>query len=135
MSLSKSNIKRDTTDKSKINKDSSIKHSRVVPDYDDDDLYGPNFIDHFSLREPSSTVKFRGARVHVYQTPSEQIILEDRPSSEGNNGDAESNDGYNNGKGRHEGRHDITVKVCRRSDFLTVLVSPGDSRCSLFGIT
>lgn len=78
---------------------------RSTADYDDDDLTGPNFVDHFSLRDPSSTVKFRGARVHIYEAANEQFILEDRRSSK----DGDDNDGVN--------RHTITVKRMQNVTF------------------
>jgi len=95
---------------------------RTTRDYDDDDLTGPNFIDHFSLREPSSTVKFRGARVHVYETLNEQILLEDRRSSRDKTlGDAAEEDDYDNGKGRQH-RHNVTVKRMPWGNFGVVVL-------------
>ena len=94
------------------------RHSRHTLDYEEDDFTGPNFLDHFSLREPSSTVKFRGARVHVYEASNEQILLEDRRSSRDvpwnyPNGEEEDDDDDDddddNGK-RKQHRHNITVK-------------------------
>lgn len=42
------------------------------------------FEDHFSLGNTlSSTVKFRGSKVHVYDTPNEQLLLEESPSDDG----------------------------------------------------
>lgn len=87
------------------------KCARSTLDYDDDDSTAPNFVDHFSLRQPSSTIKFRGARVHVYETSDEQILLEDRRSS----GDFFGDD-YDGDK-RHPRRHNITVKRVSLSNF------------------
>ena len=103
-------------------------HLRSTRDYDDDDRTGPKYADHFSLRQPSSTVKYRGARVHVYNTTSEQFLLEDRRSSvdvarskrnlfgDGNHDRAHDEDGDGDGDGGGTGvtwqqrRHTITVK-------------------------
>eukprot|EP00536_Pseudo-nitzschia_multiseries_P017966 jgi/Psemu1/328702/estExt_fgenesh1_pg.C_19900002 len=64
------------------NLESGTNETRNQRDYaQQDDFTGPSFVDHFSLREPSSTVRFRGTRVHVYNTPNEQILLEHRCSS------------------------------------------------------
>ena len=86
-------------------------NSRSTNDYDESDKTGPNFTDHFSLRHPSSTVQFRGARVHVYEAGNEQILLEDHRSSRdvGNDDD--------NGKSRRQHRHTITVKRMDWSGF------------------
>lgn len=85
--------------------------TRRTQDYEEDDFTGPNFIDHYSLRDPSSTVKFRGARVHVYNTFNEQILLEDRRSSKDrNNAGGDFDDDDDNGKNRRPNRHSITVK-------------------------
>mmetsp|Transcript_14453 Transcript_14453/g.40241 ORF Transcript_14453/g.40241 Transcript_14453/m.40241 type:complete len:977 (+) Transcript_14453:144-3074(+) len=83
--------------------------TRSLRDYDADDFTGPNFVDHFSLRDPSSTVKFRGTRVHVYNTTDEQYILEDRRSSRDTESADASGDFDDNGKNRQH-RHTITVK-------------------------
>jgi len=84
--------------------------------YDEDDLTGPHFVDHFSLRDPSSTVTFRGARIHVYETPHEQILLEDRRSSIHSKSKEGSNDDDDNGKSRQR-RHTITVKRMPHTSF------------------
>jgi len=83
-------------------------NTRSINDYDDDDKTGPNFVDHFSLRHPSSTVRFRGSRVHVYEMANEQILLEDRRSSKDYK--TVDDDDYNNGKSRRQHRHTVTVK-------------------------
>lgn len=83
-------------------------NSRSTADYNSDDKTGPNFVDHFSIRHPSSTVRFRGARVHVYEAGNEQILLEDRRSYRDDGGDGGDDD--NNGKSRRQHRHTITVK-------------------------
>lgn len=90
------------------------RNSRETKDYEEGDYAAPNFVDHFSLREPSSTVKFRGTRVHVYDTDTEQILLEDRRSSSDTSGDEEDD---NNGKDRPVKRHRITVKRMPLSSF------------------
>ena len=82
---------------------SSRFNRRSCTDFDDGDEYGPNFVDHFSLGEPSSTVKFRGNRVHVYDGFNEQFLLEDRKSP-------------------HSNRHDITVKRVEFQSFGLVLL-------------
>ena len=84
-------------------------NSRSTNDYDESDKTGPNFTDHFSLRHPSSTVRFRGARVHVYEAGNEQILLEDHRSSRDVHDD--------NGKSRRQHRHTITVKRMDWSGF------------------
>lgn len=85
------------------------KDKRSIVDYDDDDRTDPNFVDHFSLRHPSSTVRFRGSRVHVYETSTQQILLEDRLSS---NDCKSADDGYGNDKSRRQQhRHTVTVKL------------------------
>ena len=81
-------------------------NSRSTADYNSSDKTGPNFVDHFSLRHPSSTVRFRGARVHVYEAGNEQILLEDRRSYQ----DVGDDDDDDNGKSRRQHRHTITVK-------------------------
>ena len=88
------------------------RHNRCIKDYDDNDLTGPNFVDHFSLREPSSTVRFRGARVHVYETTDEQIVIEDRVSSRDEFfGDVDDDDDDEGESGRlRNRRHSLTVK-------------------------
>ena len=83
--------------------DSSRFNRRSCTDFDDGDEHGPNFVDHFSLGEPSSTVKFRGNRVHVYDGFNEQFLLEDRKSP-------------------HNDRHDITVKRVPFQSFGLVLL-------------
>merc|ERR1719157_271733 len=83
-------------------------NTRSIQDYSDSDKTGPNFVDHFSLRHPSSTVRFRGSRVHVYETANEQILLEDRRSSKDYK--ARDDDDYKNGKYRRQHRHTVTVK-------------------------
>lgn len=93
----------------KVSSASTPKNARATRDYDEGDLTGPNFIDHFSLREPSSTVKFRGSRVHVYETFNEQMLLEDRRSSRDTFGE-ENDDDDDNGKDRRQYRHNITAK-------------------------
>lgn len=94
--------------------DDGPRNARETRDYDEDDLTGPNFVDHFSLRYPSSTVKFRGARVHVYETAGEQMLLEDRRSSRDckDNYDADDDDD-DNGKSRHRRQHRHTISVKR----------------------
>ena len=57
-----------------------------------------NYVDHFSLRGPSSTIRFRGARVQVYDQSNDQFILEDRVSET-------------------DGNHTITVKRMRNGSF------------------
>jgi len=52
-----------------------------------------DYVDHFSLRGPSSTVRYRGARVKVYEQANDQFLLEDRVSK--------------------DGKHEITVKRMR----------------------
>lgn len=43
-------------------------------------------LDHYSLPTPSSTVKFRSARVHVYDnSQGSQLIMEERKTATGNN--------------------------------------------------
>lgn len=42
-----------------------------------------DYVDHFSLRGPSGTVRFRGARVMVYEQANDQILLEERNSKDG----------------------------------------------------
>jgi hypothetical protein len=108
------------------------RHSRFTLDYDEDDLTGPNFVDHFSLREPSSTVKFRGARVHIYETSNEQIILEDRVSSSDGNGKFfdDDDDDDDNGKSRPL-RHNITVKRMPWSSFGLVVLRSSYALISL----
>jgi lipase ATG15 len=90
---------------------------RSIRDYDDDDETGPTFVDHFSLRHPSSTVRFRGSRVHVYESSSEQILLEDRRSRKDSKGDRDDNDDDDddddNGKSRSRQQHSHTVTVKR----------------------
>jgi hypothetical protein len=113
---------------------STPRHIRDTLDYDEDDFTGPNFVDHFSLREPSSTVKFRGARVHVYETSNEQIILEDRISSNGGNvnffDDDSGDDDDDNGKSRTR-RHNITVKRMPWSSFGLVVLRAAYTLISL----
>lgn len=41
-------------------------------------LHMVDYVDHFSLRGPSSTVRFRGARVMVYEQSNDQFLLEER---------------------------------------------------------
>lgn len=89
------------------------RHARTILDYDETDLTGPNFVDHFSLREPSSTVKFRGARMHVYETTNEQIVLEDRVSSKDAFGEKIDDESLKT-QGR---RHNITVKRVHFANF------------------
>lgn len=38
----------------------------------------PRVLDHYSLPTPSSTVKFRSANVHVYDSQGSQLIMEER---------------------------------------------------------
>ena len=83
---------------------------RSTADYDSEDKIGPNFTDHFSLRHPSSTVRFRGARVHVYEAGYEQILLEDRRSFQDTKNEEVTKDDGDNGKSRRQHRHTITVK-------------------------
>jgi len=102
---------------------------RSTRDYDDDDRTGPKYVDHFTLGHPSSTVKYRGARVHVYDATSEQFLLEDRRSAadvarskhnlmDGVGDDGEGNEdaegsgggGGNSNSEWHQHRHTITVK-------------------------
>lgn len=95
---------------------------RSIRDHDDDDETGPNFVDHFSLRHPSSTVRFRGSRVHVYESANEQILLEDRRSHKDSKGDHDGNDDEdddNNGKSRsrQQHRHTVTVKRMDSTSF------------------
>lgn len=81
-------------------------NTRSIQDYSDNDKSGVDFVDHFSLRKPSSTVRFRGARVHVYETATQQILLEDRQSPLDRN-----DDDNKNGKSRQQHRHNVTVKL------------------------
>ena len=53
----------------------STRQIRSIADYTVGDPGGVTFEDHFSLRVPSSTVKFRGARVHVYSVSVEIPIV------------------------------------------------------------
>jgi lipase ATG15 len=51
-------------------------------DIPESSLHMVDYVDHFSLRGPSSTVRFRGAKVMVYEQNNDQFLLEDRHSTE-----------------------------------------------------
>jgi len=91
---------------------------RSVADFDPGDDTAPVFIDHFSLRVPSSTVKFRGARVHVYESNNEQILLQDSRHDNNNDNHDDDDDDDNNGKNKKpRRRHTITVKRMSYASF------------------
>jgi len=50
---------------------------------EEDDHNELKFEDHFSLGVPSSTVRFRGSKVHIYDTGSDQFLLEEVRSDHG----------------------------------------------------
>jgi hypothetical protein len=41
-------------------------------------LYDDRVLDHYSLPTPSSTVRFRSAHVHIYDSQGSQLIMEER---------------------------------------------------------
>lgn len=79
---------------------------RSTADRDGNDPTGIDFVDHFSLYAPSSTVKFRGARVHVYESANDQFLIEDH-----------RHQGESGGGGGGSGRHIITVKRMSNTNF------------------
>lgn len=52
----------------------------TINDEDEDapGSYGPTFADHYSLRSPSSTVKFRSSNMHIHNQTTSQFLLEER---------------------------------------------------------